>query len=283
MSLTIGSWIIADTRIQGVTLRSVLGGYELIFGLHLTVNPEREVAQRASIVGARVSVKASGSGNQPCGFARPEGPFEIRQHEFPSTMSPSLVLPIQPSQLAAIENLRGAGDLDFELMATGVGADQNGEQQIQDTWRVHVSRSDWIKKLREAKARDILLLEVPVPLKNRSKKWSAIANDLQRAEEHYRNGDYHACVGLCRTVMQELGHQKFKNKEWAGPLLGRLAKDRNGMEKGEREAALWAALRHYTHQAHHGPSEGGVPEYTRAEAQFVLTFTAAAVAHAQAG
>ena len=53
------------------------------------------------------------------------------------------------------------------------------------------------------------------------------------------------------------------------------------MDKGQRESALCAAFRLYTHLAHHGPSEGGVPAYTRAEAQFVISLTAAA--HAQAG
>lgn len=48
-----------------------------------------------------------------------------------------------------------------------------------------------------------------------------------------------------------------------------------------REASLWAVLRHYTHQAHHGVSEGGAARYSRAEAQFVLTLTAAAVRYAQ--
>jgi hypothetical protein len=42
------------------------------------------------------------------------------------------------------------------------------------------------------------------------------------------------------------------------------------MTGGEREAALWAAARHYAHLAHHGPSDGGVSQYSRAEAQLVL-------------
>ena len=55
------------------------------------------------------------------------------------------------------------------------------------------------------------------------------------------------------------------------------------MDKPSREAAVYAVVRHYTHLAHHGPSEGGVPAYTRAETQFLLTLAAAAAAHAHAG
>ena len=33
--LTIGSWQIADPRVQSVTLRPMVGGFELIFGLRV--------------------------------------------------------------------------------------------------------------------------------------------------------------------------------------------------------------------------------------------------------
>lgn len=52
--------------------------------------------------------------------------------------------------------------------------------------------------------------------------------------------------------------------------LDRLASDRAGMTKSERCTAVYAVLRHYTHQAHHGPSEGGESSYTRSDAQFVF-------------
>jgi len=280
MSLTINSLIIAEARIQGVTLRSVLGAYELIFGLYLTVNAHEEAVRRASIMGARVTVKAGAGKSHALGFARPETPFEIITNKFASTMTPALTLTLQPGQLAALEELRGTGDLDFELLASGIGSGQHGLEQVQDTWRVHIPRSDWIRKLREAGARNVLLLEVPLSLPAEAD--SSIARELRRAEEQFRNGDYYACVGSCRTAMQELGHRKFGKKSWAGPLLSRLASARDEMEKDEREAALWGALRHYTHQAHHAEGEGGVSAYTRSEAQLILTLTASLAARAQA-
>lgn len=57
----------------------------------------------------------------------------------------------------------------------------------------------------------------------------------------------------------------------------------NDITKDEREAALWGAVRHYTHQAHHSGSEGGVSVYSRAEARLVLTLTASFVARMQGG
>ena len=231
-----------------------------------------------------MSVNSDGGGACACGFARPEGRFEIQQHECQLTMTPSVVLPIQPSQLAAIENLRGTSALDFELQAAGFGINQHAEHEVQDAWRVHVPRSDWIKKLRDANARNILLLEVPLPLPGRSTKRTKIADKLQRAEEYFRNGDYHACVASCRPVVVELGQQKSKQKDWATQLLAWLASDhRNGMTKDQRAAALWGTARHYTHQTHHGTMEGGVADYSRDDAQLILILTASFVAHLQAG
>ncbi len=76
------------------------------------------------------------------GFARPEGPFEIRQYPNQTGMTPALVLTLQPGQLAAIEDLRGTGDLDIELLAAGISPDPSDYHQVQDNWRVHMPRSE---------------------------------------------------------------------------------------------------------------------------------------------
>ena len=171
--------------------------------------------------------------------------------------------------------LRGTGDLTFEFTASGKGSDEHGEQQVFGDWHHRVSGSDWIGQLRTASARDVLLLEVPIPLKHATDKWRAIAAPLQRAEEQYRSGDYHSCIGSCRTAMEELGIHRYRDREWAGKVLGRLASrsTREDMDKAAREAAVYAVLRHYTHLAHHGLSEGGIPAYTRAEAEFACVFS----------
>ena len=285
MGLTVGSWNIADVRVQGVTLRPVIGGFELVFGLDLAVNAHAgDGVRRVSIVGARVTVRPGEDEPQVLGFARPEGPLEVICRSSSSRATPTLHLPVQPGQIAALEALRGTGDLDFAFLASGTGADEDGEQHVQGDWRVGVSRSDWIEQLRSAGARNVMLLEVPLPLGGDSGHWQDFETALRRAEELYRSGDYHGCIGACRTAVEELGLRRYGNGRWADKALDRLASsDRKKMSKDEREAALCAVLRHYTHQAHHGPGEGGVPAYARTEAQFVLSVTAAAAAHAQAG
>lgn len=278
MSLSINSHLIADVRVQGITLRSVLGAYELVFALSISIHRVREVPRHAAIMGARVHLTRPGEQRQEIGFARPEQPMRVVQHDHPYSQTPTLVLPLQPGQLNAIEDFRDAADLDFELTVAGAGQEGDRDGQIGDTWRIHVPRSDWVKKLNDAGALNVLLLEVPLAIGSSSEAWTAIGDSLRRAEKQFSEGDYHACVASCRTIVQDLGALRFGGKDWSTPLLKRLANDRAGMTKEERESAIWGSLRHYTHQAHHGDSEGGELYYTRAEAKLVLALTASFIA-----
>ena len=123
-----------------------------------------------------------------------------------------------------------------------------------------------------------MLLEVPLPLDNASECWGEVTSHLQRAEEDYRNGDYHGCVASCRNPIDEIRKRRDMKLTSA---LDRLAKDgRNEMDKSQREEAMFAVLRHYTHLAHHATGDGGAKDYTRAEARFILCVTAAAIARA---
>ena len=285
MGLTVGSREIADTRIQGVALGPLVGSYELVFNLKLAIRPCADGIQRASISGARTFVTPDDGTPRALGFAHPVQPFEIACKPHGSTATPSLHLHLQPGQLDALEKLRGTGDLSFELQASGTGTDGYGEQHVQGDWRVRVPRSEWIGQLRSAGARNVMLLEVPIPLESASDDRQSFATELRRAEERYRHGDYNGCVAACRLAIDELGLRRFGDGKWANRSLKRFASDHEGMNKmvkDDREEFLCAALRHYTHPAHHGPGEGGVSAYTRAEAQFVLS-TTAAVANVQAG
>lgn len=80
MSITVNSRIVAEARIQGVTLRPVVGAYELWFGLDISVNLVNGEPRRVSIIGARVSVRTNAGGLQQIGFARPESSLMIMQY-----------------------------------------------------------------------------------------------------------------------------------------------------------------------------------------------------------
>lgn len=278
MGINVDGYTIEDTQISGIALTQMIGGYELIFHLHLQIREDSDENRRASIIGAQVNVKSNEGGALKLGFSRPEQPFDIVCKPFSTSSSHNLHLQLQPAQLAALEELRGADDLDFELQVSGTGTGKNGRVSCAAKWSTRISRSDWIEKLRLAGAQNILLLEVPLPLETDSESQPGWASELQRADRQFRNGEYKECISLCRTVLTELGKRRYGKNNWYTSVLKRLASDLNGMNKDERESALFAALRHYTHQAHHSLSEGGVLGYTRAEAQFVLILTSTAAA-----
>ncbi|MDE0171919.1 MAG: hypothetical protein OYH76_13290 [Defluviicoccus sp.] len=283
MMLTIDSWVFADARIQGVTLHPVVGAYELRFGLFLVVTPVTGDEHRSAIIdGARVSVGTGGGLATDLGFARPDGRIEIVPGRHQQRTAPTLSLPLQPGQLAEIEKLRGSADLHFDLAIKGTGSNREEAGAVDGALGCNVPRSEWTGKLREANARNILLLEVALPFPQSSERWRQIADELLGAERRFRDGDYPACVAACRVVVDELGRQQFGAKNWAGPSLRRLSSDeRDKMPKDERARAILSALRHYTHQAHHGQSDGGETGYSRADAQLILTSVASFVAHSR--
>lgn len=103
MGLTIGSWQIADPRVQGVNLRSTIGGLELIFDLRVPILAVENAVRRVSVAGCRITVRADSGGPGTLGFARPERPFEINSVRGGTTESHDLYLYLQPGQLAALE------------------------------------------------------------------------------------------------------------------------------------------------------------------------------------
>ena len=281
--LTVDSWIFADVRVQGVTLHPVVGAFELRFGLLIVVSANTGTEHcRAIIHSARVGIGRGGSHKDDLGLARSDRQVEIQTGAHQQRTAATLSLPLQPGQLAAIERLRGTGTLHFELTITGTAVGRTGAGPIHDVLHCHVPRSDWIEKLRTAKARDILLIEVPLPFPEQSGRRRNVTDELRRAEDRFCNGDYHACVSACRVIVEELGCQLFDSADWDGSALGRLSsKNRRDMSKSERHAAILGTLRHYTNQAHHGQSEGGEINYSRADAQHVLTLVASFVAHSR--
>ena len=276
VTLTVGSRRIADGRVQGVGLQPIVGAYELVFALYLSVSTGKDGLPCASVLGARVVARPSKGEPQPLGFARPEQPFKLVCQDFAGTATPTLHLCLQPSQIAALEALRDAGDLTFELSFAGTAADHHGEQNLLGDCSVRVPRSEWLEALRRAGARNAMVLEVPLPLDEQTLDYRRdIASNLRSAEDEYANGNYRGCIASCRLVIDELGGPR--NLKWSRGL-NHLAEERHrAMTKPQREEAVYAALRHYAHLAHHAPGDGGETGYTRAEAEFILSATVAAV------
>lgn len=267
---------------RNVHLRELLGAHLLTFFADIRVNPAGETPRIAELYGAEVTLKAGGR-SMPVGYVRPDQPVKFRFYDHVSTQHVLFAMQVDARQINAIEQARDGGDLDFELLIRGEGTDKSlaSEQvcAVQDTWTFHVPRSTWIATLRQANVVNILLFDVPVPLGAKAPHARRAIEYLEKAKSKFLEGDYRACVAECRTAVQELGAEAWTENEWSTGVLKKLALSERGLSKDEREVAILAAVRSYAHLAHHGESEGGNPEYTRADATFALGLTAVIAAH----
>lgn len=283
MSMTINGRTIASEEVQGIYVRPLLGAYEFVISVRLNLRSEDCGASNIDLFGMRVIAKSDKSNqSQEIGFATTDGPCRIKLFDFVNDQTFSFGLILQPNQIGALETLRDGGELSFELQLKGEAEYEDNIQRIHDTWKKRVPRSDWIQTLKSANARNVLLIEVSVPLTAASKKWTAIAKAMEKAENHFRLGHYHECVSACRNIVQDLGYKNFNDENWSTNILKQLATNRTSMTKNDREASIWATLKNYTHQAHHPESEGGEEIYSPAEAKLILTLSAALVARVQA-
>ncbi len=286
MTVTISSMVVAEIApAHSVILRSLLGACELQFPLKIR-NTQKEGDKRSAILtGFQVTVQGNAGGEQPVGIARPEVPFRVIPSRAGSTRDVNFSAVIQPSQVLAIENLRDGGDLTFKLTLCGEGWEEDSERHDYCSGSMRVGRSHWIDQLKNSRMLEVLLIEVPMPVVDLPKTMQKVRDDLLKAQRFFLLADYVECVATCRHVLDEIGN-KAHGKNWSGPLLSRLAKDRDDpendrekMKKSEREAAVMASVRHYAHPAHHAESDGG-EHYSRPEAKLILSLTAAISARA---
>lgn len=204
-------------------------------------------------------------------------PLHLEPGKYSFSTQSAFSLQLTPHQLTAIEELREASDVDFELTANGRGWTAEYQQSVSDTWGFNVPRSKWIAKLNEAGYSETLMLEISMPTGAISEAWKAATLALKRAHEKFNNGDYLGCISDCRLVVEEIGARESGNSNWANAALQILAGSKKAMNREGRLLAVLAAIRNYAHMAHHSEREGGETEFTRSEAKFILALTADAL------
>jgi hypothetical protein len=134
---------------------------------------------------------------------------------------------------------------------------------IQEEFHHRVPKSEWVKQLHQAGAINIQLLEVPVPIAGLTENQRRASDLLQAAQVHFAEGNYKSCIGDCREILEMISKSELA-------ILKLLSTDQNkGMTKGQREAAIFAVIRHYTHLAHHGAGVGE-EAFSRSDAKFLL-------------
>ncbi len=284
MSLTVNSRVVADIQVAYVMLRPLVGAYELIFmldGMTIAVPSTAPITQYWLVLyGAEVTMTPASGGKVALGFARPNQPFRIQQSEYQSRVGVELKIVLHPHQVSAIEEYRNSEDLRFELNAIGEGGDTVSRWPTYDTLGKQLPRSEWITQLRSARALDIMLLEVPMPVADIPPQWRNMAEHLKQAQKMFLEGHYSECVAECRHVIEATNGSSSTQPQWTDALKMLAAQDtRQAMSKEQRESAIFAAVRHYTHTAHHPNAGSGAENFSRSEAKLTLTLCASLVAY----
>jgi len=279
MSLNYHQYSVADIDVPSVYLMKGVGAYELMIPVGLKMQSHKDKYE-LRIDSARAFISSGNVKNQLLGTARPDDfqTYPTFDHSYQGTQDLRLML--QPQQLSAIEDIRNGDDFEVKLEIRGE-ARLNGEvQRTHDKLTVHIPRSEWVKQLKNIGFMDVLLMEIPFPVAEVPERLETVHHALEEAQRHFANAEYASCVASCRTAIQEIGHHIFDGKDWATGILKRLREGATDMSKMERDSALYAVVRHYTHQAHHGEGEGGSRHYSRSEAQMILRMVAALVSGA---
>ena len=187
-------------------------------------------------------------------------------------------IPITAYQLAEIEDLRASGDLQVKLVISGEGGPvahaDRVERIYEEFWRL-VGRSNWVHELNNAKAMDILLFEVAIPLGNLPGKAGATVEALRTAQRLFVEGNYAESIARCRTAIEALAAAEGRDKDWSGPAFEKLKPRRGDMIKEDRELLLEASLLHFTHLGAH-PNE---VQISRQDAKLAIALTASVVAY----
>lgn len=266
--------LVADISPPRFVLTQAVGGFALsvvVAGVSRPKIGEQPIIWLAPDV-ARVDVGP----DQLClGSATPNHSLHVRTLQTPGHFSYEFRLDLSPAQLAALEDIRGGGDLAFRVILSGVAgneasfADRESWQQV----LTHVvPLSEWIEHLRVAKAMDILLLEIPMPFVDPPAQLAAAMKLLRQAQSLFLQAHYADCVINCRRALEEF--EKVLGRDRSG-LLKRLATDREGLDKSERQTTIEAAVYHFGNLAVHD----GVVAFDRRDAKLMLAVTAALASH----
>lgn len=224
----------ASGTINQVSGQRGLGFYRLTFILVLNVDTSD------AVLGDRLTnlVGDVFAANTPLGRAYPmPNQLPIQPFNYVQERQVNLELEVDRARLDALENVRGAKDLAFNLNLYTTLTDSNGNVRQVNVGGAHVlNQSAWLALLEQIGYQKTMLLEVPVPDAQQQPELAAAVRSLASAQQAMARGDYRDAVGLCRDVLEEV-KRALKDDDDVG-----FANQRD-MNKADRLRLLRRAMR----------------------------------------
>jgi HEPN domain-containing protein len=284
MSLNYSSRIIADARITNVNGMRGLGVSTLRLNVEFRKTPwkDNEPQIGANVLWGTLSLRSDAGIASELGRAQPELPIFLAPTLDGGIAHQTFYIALSDAQLLAIEEARKGGSVDLKLNLVAMGYHpQYGQQAITDDIPYRANLSDWARILKELGHGDVIVLGVHLPIGEEAAPLRSAIEFLHQANRHLSNGEYDAVVARCRLAIESA--QKILGDEAATrDAMSLYQKHRVSMSTLQREQMIREAVRNYTHLAHHVDNEGGVEQYGRSDATFLLTMAAAVITRAAA-
>jgi hypothetical protein len=281
MAINYESLQIAEVRAGQVTAARGVGASLLRFTIVWSMHPKRD--DTCSVFGTYLRVSAGREGTTESlylGYAMPEVAWTGETR--PGIAIEQLLmyhLTLQADQLLALEQLRQGGGVRFAFELRGNSYGPYGIRQIDSSLTAVVTQSDWVRILRDANAKEILLVGVEIPMHTASSTVADAFQYVRRAHEFLLRGEDNSAVAECRRALERVWKSRGveESARTARKALSANMETRQAMSKRDRQLALGEALINLAHPAHHVQGAGNGQDFSRADAALAVASTAALI------
>jgi hypothetical protein len=281
MAINYDSLQIGEVRADQVTAARGVGASLLRFTIIWSMHPKRDHTYSVFGTYLRVSVGAEGTAESLyLGHAMPEVAWtDETRSGIPFDRALMYYLTLQADQLLALEQLRQGRGLRFILELRGNSHGPSGIRQIDSSLNLIATQSDWVRILREANAKDILLVGVEIPVHSGSSAISAAIELVRRAYQFLLRGEDSAAVAECRRALESAWKSGGleQSARSARKALSANMDAREAMSKRDRQLALGEAIINLAHPAHHVQGAGNAEDFSRTDAALAVSSTAALI------
>lgn len=272
-----GLFSLAEVKVVGLSGVRGIGVNRLQFSLELNMAATPDYS--ASLSDPRCFVSASRTQNDPplpIGQAVPETCWFRETSQYASREVLGLVLYLTGEQLEQLERMRGGGALFFRLDLHAVVKGKHGLQRSFEQLWFEASLSCWSAVLGQVGYLDLLLLAVELPVSGVPAEFKAAVEQLRDAYRDLVAGSYDPAVSRIRLCIESIDKVTAADAR-RDAAIECFKTTPKRMSKPQRADLVRAAIRHYTHLAHHVGEEGAPEYFSRHEALFILSAAAALI------
>lgn len=276
-SWTLGALIFAELELKAIQGSPGLGFYRLMADVNYTTHGKKaEEEVTVSNIGGTLCVRGRDTQDRFLGHVwleNPESALVTYEHMYERNLQ--FEIELDAMRLAAIEDIRLGGDLNFTLHICGIARNASDGRLHTMTAPLQylANQSTWIKVLDEMGYRQTMLLEIPILDAKVSPRFPEAAEHLRTAQTHFLRGHFRDSVGACRDVMESLSKALSDDKYQPDEAVKSYFKSTRSMGKKERVRLIRRAVTVLTHPARHADKDSSSIDWSPMDARAVIVMT----------